>query len=339
MHTKNFSLILNPEDRSYSLAPLYDCLCTSLYGFHDVLALPLNGTNRPKIETAVKFMEAYLSLEEMRDMALGVNRNLEPVLKLAFSADAAKEQTAQKRLQGAITERNLSVLKVIETELEHACETSSKRVWNAIEDLHAKHFLTDNSLALSGETLTPLKYGEYRKIDAAYLVTNDRGGYNQAKQLAKELAIQGTVKEENAQEFSFQVRAEGTPVSVHVTSAERLRLTTENYKGIPALDEKSVLAQNILSLKERGSDLEKNARNTVDLIALAGIVDPAEQKKAIEAANEVSTGKIREIRDLVKRIDLDKALATVQDIPATAKESIKEKYEKIQTRRGVDITD
>jgi hypothetical protein len=64
----------------------------------------------------VKFMESYLSLEEMRDMALGVNRNLEPVLKLAFAADVAKEQTAKKRLQGTITERNISVLKVIETE-------------------------------------------------------------------------------------------------------------------------------------------------------------------------------------------------------------------------------
>ncbi|MDR1978769.1 MAG: HipA domain-containing protein [Synergistaceae bacterium] len=114
MHAKNFSFILDPESRDYRLAPLYDCLCTAIYGFHDVLALPLNGTNRPKPEAFVRFMISWLSAEEMRAMGTLLHRNLDSALDLAFDYGEHKVKTARKRLRGAIIERTRPIVEAIE---------------------------------------------------------------------------------------------------------------------------------------------------------------------------------------------------------------------------------
>ncbi|MDR3331872.1 MAG: HipA domain-containing protein [Synergistaceae bacterium] len=113
MHAKNFSLILDPEDGSYHPAPLYDCVCTSIYGFNDILALSLRGTNRPKFAAIIDFMALFLPVEEMRGMALGVKYNLDSAAELAFDSDNHSMQTARERLKGAITQRTASILKMI----------------------------------------------------------------------------------------------------------------------------------------------------------------------------------------------------------------------------------
>jgi hypothetical protein len=115
MHAKNFSFILNPEDRRYSPSPIYDCLCTSIYGFHDTLALPLGNTNRPKPLEIIAFLRSFLSIDEMKDMTEGISRALDAVLPFAFDSEEHNVQTARKRLRGAIVERTRSMLKAIES--------------------------------------------------------------------------------------------------------------------------------------------------------------------------------------------------------------------------------
>jgi hypothetical protein len=220
-------------------------------------------------------------------------------------------------------------------------ELSCEQAWNVVKELHRKNFLTDNALVLSGETLIPLKYGTYRDVDAVYLVTNDLGGYNQAKQLAKEIAVRGAVADERAKGFSFQVpAADEKTVRIQVMLEERLCLTAEVFRGVPALDERSLLEQNILYHKEKGSDQERNARAVVDLIALSGAVAPELAAEAIRAVNTLSAGKTREIGDLVKAAELDKALETVGGITPGAKESLRQQYKKMQVgERSAGITD
>lgn len=113
MHAKNFSLILDPEDRSYRSSPLYDCLCTSIYGFNDTLILPLGNTNRPKPAEIISFMQSFLSIDEMKDMAESVPNALDAILPLAFDSEVHNIKTAQKRLRCAIVERTRAMLKAL----------------------------------------------------------------------------------------------------------------------------------------------------------------------------------------------------------------------------------
>jgi hypothetical protein len=126
MHAKNFSFILDPEDRSYRPSPLYDCLCTSIYGFHDTLVLPLGNTNRPKPAEIITFLRSFLSIDEMKDMAEGIPRALDAVLPLAFDSEEHNVQTARKRLRGAITERTRSMLKAIENTQPELAQWTTK---------------------------------------------------------------------------------------------------------------------------------------------------------------------------------------------------------------------
>jgi hypothetical protein len=363
MHAKNFSVSI--EDNIPRLTPIYDMVNTEVYGISDVLALKLMNTNSPKTQDIAHFLLNYLTPKEMAEMTDVVKEHLQSCVEVAFGGAPSHQnlQKFRKRLEqsisGGATRMQDALQKITrfgnssQREMTFPLKVLAKGsqgiagipgvedLWETVEALHKRGFLTDNALALSGETLIPLKYGEYRDIAAMCLVTNDWGGYNQAKQLAKEISIQGVVAEESAKEFSFEMRgADESPVRIRVTNEERLRLTTESFQGVPVLDEKSLLAQNILHHKEKGSDLEKNARDTVDLVALSGAVAPELVEEAIQAANEVSTSKIREVRDLVKSADLDKALEKVQGVTTAAKDMLKDRYAKTQTReRGVGITD
>ncbi|MDR2179923.1 MAG: HipA domain-containing protein [Synergistaceae bacterium] len=113
MHAKNFSLVLDPGDRSYRPSPLYDCLCTSVYGFNDMLALPLGNSNRPKPAEVTAFMRSFLSDGEMEKMATGILGALDALLPLAFDSEAPAIQTARKRLRNAIANHTRSILKAI----------------------------------------------------------------------------------------------------------------------------------------------------------------------------------------------------------------------------------
>jgi hypothetical protein len=117
-------------------------------------------------------------------------------------------------------------------------------------------------------------------------------------------------------------------------------MKTETFRGIPALDDSGLLEQNILYHREKGSDTEKNARNTVDLVALAGTVAPELTKEAIRAVNTIATRKTREIGELVKAVELDEALKIVPGVSGESKDMLKERYGKMAGRkRGMGITD
>jgi hypothetical protein len=113
MHAKNFSFVLDPEDRSYTPSPLYDCLCTSIYGFNDTLALPLGNSCRPKLSEIIAFMKSLVSPGEMRELAESVPAALDAVLPLAFDAETHSARTAQKRLRNAIIGRSRSMARAL----------------------------------------------------------------------------------------------------------------------------------------------------------------------------------------------------------------------------------
>jgi len=314
----------------------------------DIIAIDLYAPPKTFEEGWKKAKDAYGSwltgqLGKMlarRSLSEGTDRYVtSPELRELFKRHApVVENKVREQLEEQDPHKTRVILKPSEVTRQEL--PGSERIWDAIEELHRKNFLTDNALALSGETLTPMKYGGYREVDAIYLVTNDWGGYNQAGQLAKEMAIRSTMEEKSAREFSFQMlSSDGKPMPVHVMCEERLHRTTENFRGIPALDDQSLLEQNLLYRAERGSDPEKNARDTMDLIALAEATRPEEQKKAIESVNEISTVKVRDIRNLVKDTDLTAALDTFKELSDEAKGAFLRKYENLKGRADTGISE
>ena len=94
--------------------------------------------------------------------------------------------------------------------------------------------------------------------------------------LCKEFADKTQPIETTVNTFSFTISENGQSVRVCVKNEERIAWTTENYKGVPALSEESLLAACLLAEREKGSDQAQNARNLVDLISIAGNTTPAE---------------------------------------------------------------
>ena len=114
MHTKNFSFVIDPESHNYRPTPLYDCLCTAIYGFSDTLALSLGGTERPKMKSVISFMESFLSVNEMRKLTEGVKLNIGVSLDTVFDLKNPKEASARNCISTAVINRTTTVLKELE---------------------------------------------------------------------------------------------------------------------------------------------------------------------------------------------------------------------------------
>ena len=100
MHTKNFSLFVDPITQEHSLAPVYDMV--SIHGltddFPDRLGLTLNDTRDPQFKDIVDFLKLFTKLEQMKTVAESIKENIEPLVAYAYDGDSFLLNNTRERL-------------------------------------------------------------------------------------------------------------------------------------------------------------------------------------------------------------------------------------------------